>query len=282
MRPQASLLLDIGNSRLKALPLAAFDSDRWQAFLSQSDLESKPFNQALDEVLGRLFDDNGGAGDLAPTLWATGGSCDAEVEKWCRGRRWPLRLVHAEKSWGSLNNGYDRPETLGSDRWLAMIAAMRLAPLPLVVADAGTALTLDVLLGGGGGHSHLGGLIMPGLQLARQSLEPLVGKTVPAEVSPKINPEINPAIIPDSAPSPVGRSTAEGIEKGSLLAACSAIAALVTELRRQHGSCSLLLTGGNGGQLAQMTALRSFKPKFEPQLPLRGLALRAQAQEPRF
>ena len=276
MKPKASLLLDIGNSRLKALPLAALDSGSWQASLSQSDLEGKPFAQALDEALDEtlrgLFDDRQGgwADELAPTLWATGGRHDAEVEQWCHSRRWPLLLIHASESWGPLSNGYDRPEALGSDRWLAMIAAMQLAPLPLVVADAGTALTVDVLLSKGGGSSHAGGLILPGLKLSRQSLEPYVGNTVATEVGR------------DSSPSPVGRSTAEGIEKGTLLAACSAIAALVTGLRRRHGSCSLLFTGGDGAQLAQMAELQSSKPKFEPQLPLRGLALRARAAKTRL
>ncbi len=274
MKSGASVLVDIGNSRLKALPLAAFADNSWPASLSQSDLDGKPFHRALDEVLAPLVDSaqgDGSAGESAPALWATGGRHDPEIEDWCHRRRWPLRLVRAGESGGSparpLSSGYDRPETLGSDRWLAMIAAVQLAPPPLLLADAGTALTLDVVLSKGGGQSHAGGLILPGLKLSRQSLEPYVGKTGSAGAGQS------------SGPSPVGRSTAEGVEKGALLAACSAIAALVVALKRQHGRCALLLTGGDGEQLTQTAALKVHRAKFEPQLTLRGLAALARAAD---
>ena len=266
MEPGNPLLLDIGNSRLKALPLAAFASDRWQASLSQSELDGKPFQQVLDEVLGRLLDDARSRGAATPALWATGGRRDPEVERWCRSRHWQLHLVRAGESPAPirLSTSYHRPESLGSDRWLAMIAALQLASPPLVVADAGTALTLDVVLGEGGINSHDGGVILPGLQLARQSLEPCVGELAPDGARR------------DSPPS-VGRSTAEGIEKGALLAAGSAIAALLAELKQQQGCCSLLLTGGDGERLAQAAMLQAWQPRFEPQLTLRGLAAVARA-----
>ncbi len=63
MKSGASVLVDIGNIRLKALPLAAFADDSWPAPLRQSDLDGKPFHQALDEVRLRTAD-----GGERPTL----------------------------------------------------------------------------------------------------------------------------------------------------------------------------------------------------------------------
>ena len=59
-------------------------------------------------------------------------------------------------------------ESLGVDRWLALLAAHRHAPTePLMVLDCGSAITLDLLVVGG---RHLGGYIVPGLALMRSSL----------------------------------------------------------------------------------------------------------------
>ena len=64
-------------------------------------------------------------------------------------------------------NGYAEPSRLGVDRWLALLAARQLCPGNLVVVDAGTAITLDLLSGDG---RHLGGYILPGVERQAQSL----------------------------------------------------------------------------------------------------------------
>jgi len=56
---------------------------------------------------------------------------------------------------------------LGVDRWLAMLGARQLHRDNLLVVDAGTALTLDLL---DQNQQHRGGWIVPGLQLAQQAL----------------------------------------------------------------------------------------------------------------
>lgn len=67
-----------------------------------------------------------------------------------------------------LINGYDKPETLGVDRWLAMLAAWTNRPHEShVVVDAGTALTVDVIDGSG---QHIGGYICPGFRLMKAGL----------------------------------------------------------------------------------------------------------------
>ncbi len=66
-----------------------------------------------------------------------------------------------------LRCGYANPAELGSDRWLSMIAAFgTYREQNLLIIDAGSALTFDVVLADG---QHQGGLIMPGLSALRQS-----------------------------------------------------------------------------------------------------------------
>ena len=69
------------------------------------------------------------------------------------------RLVSQAEHSGVIN-GYIHPETLGVDRWLALIAAAQICSGDCIVIDAGSAITLDLLRGDG---QHLGGAILPGV-----------------------------------------------------------------------------------------------------------------------
>lgn len=63
--------------------------------------------------------------------------------------------------------GYQRPEQLGVDRLLAMVAARARSSGPLCVVDAGTAVTVDFVAADG---RHLGGFILPGIRMSRDCL----------------------------------------------------------------------------------------------------------------
>src|SRR5262249_28723498 len=56
---------------------------------------------------------------------------------------------------------------LGVDRWLALLALNQTEHSPFALIGCGTAITLDVCQNG----AHLGGLITPGIELMRLSLE---------------------------------------------------------------------------------------------------------------
>lgn len=66
-----------------------------------------------------------------------------------------------------LTNQYDVPETLGADRWLAMLAAWDIYHQSSLVVDLGTALTIDYISTSG---VFEGGLILPGLKSLRDAL----------------------------------------------------------------------------------------------------------------
>jgi type III pantothenate kinase len=58
-----------------------------------------------------------------------------------------------------VRNAYQSPGGLGVDRWLCLLGAARLVSQDVIVVDAGSAITVDLMRGDG---QHLGGAILPG------------------------------------------------------------------------------------------------------------------------
>lgn len=78
----------------------------------------------------------------------------------------PRWIVGAQKQCG-VTSGYAEPETLGPDRWAALIGAWHRIGGACVVVNAGTTMTVDALSGEG---VFLGGFIVPGFDLMRETL----------------------------------------------------------------------------------------------------------------
>lgn len=153
-----ALLLDLGNSRLK-----------W-ALLREGALEAGAAIPHGDE----------GLGDLGPLFAAAAGLRRAFLSSTAGSLSAPLRLAIREqlgidllqfrspKQALGIRSAYDAPETLGTDRFLAMAGARARCPgQPLLIADAGTAMTIDLVDEDG---QHIGGLIVPGPVLMREAL----------------------------------------------------------------------------------------------------------------
>ena len=68
---------------------------------------------------------------------------------------------------GGVVNGYTQVSQMGVDRWLALLGARARTQSACLVVDAGSAVTVDVLLGNG---VHQGGYIVPGLQMMNAAL----------------------------------------------------------------------------------------------------------------
>jgi len=66
----------------------------------------------------------------------------------------------------SMRCAYHQPEQLGVDRWLAMLASRHQFDGPLMVVDAGSAITIDLV----DGDEHRGGFITPGFTMLQTSL----------------------------------------------------------------------------------------------------------------
>lgn len=69
----------------------------------------------------------------------------AAITNILQGFNLPCLFITAERQACDVINHYSEPKQLGSDRWAALIAAWQCYHAPCVVANAGTALTIDAL-----------------------------------------------------------------------------------------------------------------------------------------
>lgn len=161
-----------------------------------------------------------------------------------------------------LTNGYRDPHQLGADRWHALLGACaRLPAASLVVANAGTATTVDCVHDRAGIARFVGGCIAPGVRLMLESLARATAGLPLAQGEP--------AAFPDTTDS--------AIVTGVL----DAQAGLVERVWRRFAATldtppRLLLAGGHAEQLAARLPAE-MAPIIEHNLVLRGLALRATA-----
>ena len=90
------------------------------------------------------------------------------IERQCQAR-WDMRVewLRTRRSAAGITNGYREPGELGVDRWAAMAGGRGHTRDGFCVADLGTATTLDAVTAAG---RHLGGWILPGLELAAAAM----------------------------------------------------------------------------------------------------------------
>jgi type III pantothenate kinase len=180
------------------------------------------------------------------------------VQSWII-EHWDLEpeILKAEASALGVTSGYDNPEQLGVDRWIALIAAHHAVTGPACVVDCGTAVTIDVIAGDG---RHLGGLILPGIGLMRETLK---SRTAIPWVEKGDGEEL------------LATDTGSAVAAGGL----NAVAALVEKILRQSAERlgerpALLLTGGDATKLQSVLGEPA---RSEPDLVMKGLALIADA-----
>lgn len=133
---------------------------------------------------------------------------------------------------GMLKCAYQQVQNLGIDRWLVLIAAYSLWPKKdCIIIDAGTATTIDVLTAQG---QHLGGWILPGLDLMTQSLTQNTQRVFDDKNTP--------------FGTELGVNTPNGLKNGALVATVGAI-----EQARLHlpANPQIIFAGGYGPLLQQ-------------------------------
>jgi type III pantothenate kinase len=179
-----------------------------------------------------------------------------ELNAWMAAN-WQISPVFAQTRSAELGvvNGYRDPQQLGVDRWLGLLAGRAISKQSLLVVDCGTATTLDVMDAQG---RHLGGAILPGLELIRHCLRAYTDL-----------PEMEePAEIGGFA-----TDTAAGIATGAMLATTSSIEAMLERVRDlSGGGVDCLLTGGAASRVVDHL---SSPFRLEPNLILQGLRLQA-------
>lgn len=155
------LLVDAGNSRLKWALLHGKRLVRAQA-------RAWPAGDPA-ALLARVLR-AGGAIDSIYVCNVAGAAVARALRSGARRLHLPApRFIRSARRSGTLRNGYDEPWRLGVDRWVALLGAQaRFPEQALCLVSIGTALTVDFLDARG---RHRGGLIIPGPELMRASLQ---------------------------------------------------------------------------------------------------------------
>lgn len=226
----AFLALDVGNTRLK---WALYEEPRVGARLITHGAQFLENIETLEEgdwrslpaprwLLGCVV-----AGDAVKRR------VEEQLEMWDVTPRW----VVSGTAEAGVQNGYDHPARLGSDRWVAMIGARQrlLAsgpPRPCVVVMVGTAVTVEALDTEG---RFLGGLILPGHGIMLRALESgTAGLHVPTG---------------DVRDFPT--NTSDALTSGGTFAIAGAVQRMVENLRRHCGAEPVVyMTGGAGWKMA--------------------------------
>ena len=160
------LAIDIGNTRLK---WAQYASPRPGAALLK---HGAVFLETIDSLADNEWRALAAPGSMLGCVVAGEGvkrRVEEQLELWDLEPRWVVSTAQA----GGVVNGYDHPNRLGVDRWVALIGARHRvlaqgAARPALVVMVGTAVTVDALDATG---RFLGGLILPGFGLMLRALE---------------------------------------------------------------------------------------------------------------
>jgi len=162
-----------------------------------------------------------------------------------------ISIVEPQKSYKSLVNSYEKPNLLGSDRWLAMIASYKMSPNKgFIVVDIGTAVTIDLVDKSG---LHMGGVIFPGLLKIRNTFNHF-------PVDKKNNS------------NEIGQSTKEAWSIGTLSILVSGINQKIHDIKVKVPDVNIYITGGGYDEVEK---LLDFPHIYHKNLVLEGLELYA-------
>ncbi len=140
------------------------------------------------------------------------------------------------------------PETVGGDRWCNVAGAVDAGLRDVLVVDAGTATTIDVLDDG----IFVGGLIAPGMAFAARALQESGARLWPVEFA--------------EVPLRPGRDTDEALAVGAFHVGVQGVRGTVAALLAERPDARVLLTGGLARYLERPGWVH------DPDLTFRGLA----------
>jgi type III pantothenate kinase len=155
------------------------------------------------------------------------------VSTYCQDKGIEVSWVKTPSRGLGIQVGYDEPEQLGVDRFLAMAAAYDMCKRDCVVIDAGSAVTMDAVDVQG---NHLGGVIIPGQKMMREALG----------MSPGISS------VAGSDAGVFGKRTADGVTSGCLNAVQGGIRAILSQMKAElDDSVVVFATGGDASLVVE-------------------------------
>jgi type III pantothenate kinase len=229
-----SLLIDIGNTQIK---YALVDNT--------SDLINVRYCKHIDELTSYF--------SLADQVLVSSVGHDSlisDLKCLCKRFNKPYKIINTEANTLGIHCAYEKFQTLGVDRWLAILAAREITQLPVAVLDLGTANTCDIVVN----DKHLGGWIAPGFSLMRESLLCNTQKVFADTKMPKI--------------LDMGKTTENCVSYGCLASQTGFVMMAEQYLNTQYENYLVLVTGGGQHSLGLMN---NKKIMLFPNLVLRGL-----------
>lgn len=214
------LAVDIGNSRINT---AVFEGDSIVSTLCFDTLKNtdSDFYKEKLSVISEKF----GITDCAIISVVDG--IDKVIKIACDEVFGIVSVILGVKHLSEIKIGGSNPESVGMDRAANVYAVLR-HPLPAIVVDIGTAITLDVL---NEKKEFLGGVIMPGINMELRALVDGTSKL--------------PYIEPKESPQAIGNTTETCILSGVIRGTASAIDGLLEQCSEELGGCkTVILTGG--------------------------------------
>lgn len=245
------LAIDIGNSRIKwALFIDGLIKEDGSSGYSYEDFENKLELSCLPDVAETVM-----------VSCVAGDELKGRFEKWASKNAYTnIEFAITCNQQHGIVNSYLRPEKLGVDRWLAMVAAYRECEAKqdelICVIDCGTAITIDVLNSGG---VHQGGLIMPGYQVMIQSM---------FQGAKNIKNE-KKSFLEVSHSAGLGNSTADALVKGCSQIIVQGISGIISGYQKESTSIlRCIVTGGDGCWISSALTIENV---YDPFLVLKGL-----------
>jgi len=238
-----NLLIDIGNSRIKWI----FSNNLEDGCISASEYRTSNIRAVLEDKFSNI-------GVIENIYVSNVAGCEIELNVF----QWFVdtlgiepQFARSTRSISGLVNRYVNPNLLGVDRMLAMLGAKK-SEFPFVVADCGTAVTIDCVTQHG---EFIGGIIVPGVMAMKSVLE--------AQTNQLNNVEV------DDVVTPFQKETASAIHSGCVLAIAKTIENSVAEFRSlSHSNVDCFVTGGDGAYIKDYL---NIDVKFQDDLVLRGL-----------
>lgn len=262
------LLIDVGNTRIKWLLLKGNED---LVLGSQNDTQSGTLVE-FESYIGTLDTSQ------VHVLLAAVNQTEVLMELLEQSGFCDIFIAESKSQQAGLRSSYSQPERMGVDRWLAMVAAYsslqstsrqtdnkqsdrnsleKILPTKnssgVIVVDAGSALTIDVVSAEG---LHLGGYIVPGILMAQRALYQNTERVIQYNAENLLAPL-------NSMKNKLGKNTHQCVEYGVI----NQLAALVQVVVSEYAEYELLITGGDSDVLAK------FFPtiRIERDLVLKGL-----------
>ena len=222
------LILDIGNTRLKWI---VGGTGGGSSQLQTPIVHDNDFRSAFEKIQKEI---NNVAKQHCINFIAIGSvSSDSEhITKVCQ-EIWGVEPTYIASKFTAcgVKNSYAEPNKLGVDRWAAIVEAYNHAQSAVCVFDLGSAFTIDAVNTEG---YHLGGYILPGLKMSRQSI---IGGTA------QVNLDNN---WMESSKPVWGRSTNAAVNNGIIYTAVTLIQNTIRSLRLElKVPVESFITGGD-------------------------------------